>query len=135
MVATPQVTERYIAVSKVRAIVRAEIKRWTDTVLEPAIGQAIGDVVRECERRCTEKFEAAMKEFAYKGAWEQVKQYRAGNFVSFASGIWHCNSDTREKPGTNGDWALAVPKARDGRDYTPPPPAPPGGPRSVRSQR
>ena len=136
---TAQTTERYISVSKVRAIVRAEIGKNNEE-FEQAIGEALRTLLGEAEARCValeariNRLEAALAERRYVGQWEHGKQYRAGNLTTFASGIWHANADTREKPGTNGDWSCAVPKGRDGKDFTPPPPASPGGPRSVRSQ-
>jgi hypothetical protein len=104
--------QTFVAKDRTRAMIRAEIKRNNEAI-ERAIGTALGTLLREVEARVnaleakTNRLEAAMAEFAYKGAWEQVKQYRRGNFVSFGGGIWHANVDTREKPGVNGDWALA----------------------------
>jgi hypothetical protein len=138
-----QVNERYIAQSAVRSMIAATI-RANNIETEKAVGEAlrvvIGELKREAEARCAaleaqiNRLQSAVEQFRYVGQWEQ-KPYRAGNFVTFASGIWHANNDTRERPGVNGDWSVAVPKGRDGKDFTPPPPASPGGPRSVRTAR
>ena len=70
------------------------------------------------------RLETAQQEFSYKGNWQEGKQYKRGNFVTLGS-VWHANVDTRSKPGSDSDWALVVPKPRDGRDgkdYVPPEP-------------
>jgi hypothetical protein len=130
---------RFVAKSNLHAVVRAEIKRYTDDVLAEAIAQAMGDLVRECERRCTAKLEDAMKEFVFKGQWDEGKRYRQRNLVSMGGAIYYCNADSTEtRPGTGTDWALLVPKPRDGRDgkdMTPPEPPEPPERRTVRSQR
>ena len=98
----------------------------------------MGDLVRECERRCTEKIEDAMRELAFKGAWQEGQRYLKRNLVSMGGAIFYCAVDSTElRPGVGIDWALLVPKPRDGKDgkdFTLPPPAP-GGPRMVRSSR
>ena len=117
MVVETQVNERYIAVSKVRAIVRSEIKQFVHDVLEPGIGEAVGDLVRECERRCTEKLEDAMRELVFKGAWQEGQRYRKRNLVSMGGATFYCAVDSTElRPGNGSDWLVFSPKPRDGRD-------------------
>ena len=53
--------QRFVAELKLREIVRAEIKQFTDNVLAPGIATAIGALVRECELRCATKL-AALEE-------------------------------------------------------------------------
>ena len=55
-------------------------------------------------------------------------------FWSVAGAIYLCSADTQSRLGNVGDWILAVPRARDGRngkDYVPPEPAQ----RTTRSHR
>ena len=130
-------SEHFIAKSRIHAAVRAEITK-NNVAIEHAIGTALGTLLREVEERLASKLEEAMKEFIFKGAWTEGKRYRQRNFVSIGGAVYYCNADTDTRPGTSDDWSLLVPKPRDGKDgkdFTPPPPLAPGGPRSVRSQR
>lgn len=55
----------------------------------------------------------------YRGVWKEGETYTRGDMVTWASQIWHCNTETTEKPGdTNPQWTLAVRKGRDARDRT-----------------
>lgn len=54
----------------------------------------------------------------YRGVFAAVEKYVPGDMVTWAGSTWHCNNETTEKPGTNGDWTLAVKQGRDGRDRT-----------------
>jgi hypothetical protein len=44
----------------------------------------------------------------YCGVFEIGRQYQEGNFVTDHGSIWHCNATTRQRPGGNSDWTLAV---------------------------
>ena len=77
----------------------------------------------------------AMSEFKFVGQWQEIKTYKAGNFVTTGGQVWHCNSDTNSRPGMDSTWSLAVKSGRDGRDGKDFVPEPPGGPRTVRSMR
>jgi hypothetical protein len=116
--ASEQINEqRYVAAEKIRAVMQAELKRWSHDVLEPGIAEAIGTLVRECERRCMEKIEGAAMEFAFKGAWTDGHRYRKRNIVSLGGAVYYCSADiTETRPGVGDDWLLLVPKPRDGRD-------------------
>lgn len=52
----------------------------------------------------------------YRGVFQSDQQYEAGDLATFGGSVWHCNNATTEKPGTNGNWTLAVKAGRDGRD-------------------
>ena len=82
----------------VRAIVRAEIRRFADDVLAEAIGKSIGMMARESELRFAAKLEETTKEFAYKGQWADGGQYKRGNFVSMGGQVYHANADTSRVP-------------------------------------
>ena len=81
-----------------------------------AIGQAIGRVVKE---RCAELeaqidgLRSEMKEFTFKGAFQESRKYKRGNFCSQGGAVYYCAVDTTTRPGTDDK---AVPRARDGRD-------------------
>jgi hypothetical protein len=133
---------RFVASSMVRAMVRAEIRKFADDILAPAIGQSISELMRESEVRAAALeakivgLQDAMTQFAYKGAWTE-RQYRRGNFVSMCGQIYHANADTTARPGTDATWVLAVRSGRDGRDGKDAAPAEPPEPRkpTMRPQR
>ena len=84
------------------------------------------------------RLETAMQEFKFVGQWQEIKTYKAGNFVSMGGQIYHANVDTNSRPATDSTWTLAVKSGRDGRDgkdgaLSPKQTEPP--PRTVRSQR
>jgi hypothetical protein len=138
MSAAAQVTERYVASSEVHRIVRAEIKRFTDDVLAPGIAQAIGELVRESEARLVARIAALedrMKEFRFVGQWAEFKTYKAGNFCSMGGQIFHANTDTQSRPGTDSTWTLACKSGRDGRDGKHATPSEPPTQRTTRSHR
>ena len=130
----------YIASSKIRAEARKEFNSIFEEVLAEAIGKAIGIRVGEAEARCAaleaklNGLQAAISEFRFVGQWHEGKSCRAGNFVTTGGQVWHCNTDTNSRPGTDSTWTLAVKSGRDGRDGKDAPTEPPA-PRTVRSQR
>ena len=105
-----------VSTETVRAMVRAEIRKFADDVMAEAIGRCIGEMAREVEARFVAKLEEATKEFAYKGVWTENTTYRRGNFVSMGGQVYHCNADTKSRPGTDSSWSLACKSGRDGRD-------------------
>lgn len=52
------------------------------------------------------------RELKYLGAFRGGQQYKAGNLVSHAGGLWHANEDTSETPGKSNAWTLAVKSGR-----------------------
>lgn len=55
----------------------------------------------------------------YKGYWQPSQVYSPGDMVTFGGSLWHCNSDTTERPAETPDctkWTLAARKGRDGKD-------------------
>lgn len=53
----------------------------------------------------------------YCGVWKEGSTHRRGDFVTWASSVWHCNAkETTQKPGNgSADWQLAVKRGEDGR--------------------
>jgi hypothetical protein len=78
--------------------------------------------------------EVRLAEFAFKGTWSEGHRYCKRNLVSMGGAIYYCNVDATDmRPGISPDWALLVPKpkdGRDGRDATEPPEQ-----RTVRGER
>lgn len=53
----------------------------------------------------------------YQGVYREGHEYAYGDMVTFGGSVWHCDkAGTSEKPGTGGDWRLAIKKGRDGKD-------------------
>jgi collagen type III alpha len=53
----------------------------------------------------------------YRGVFSDGKTYERGDVATWGGSVWHCNSETNEKPGDGSkNWTLAVKKGRDGRD-------------------
>ena len=78
------------------------------------MGLVVAAIQQEFDAKLA-RLESAMQEFRYCGTWIDGRVYKRGNFVTLGA-VWHCNDTTLSRPGTNNDWALAVPKPRDGRD-------------------
>lgn len=60
---------------------------------------------------------AALPTLEYRNVYQPDTEYRAGQCVTWAGSLWHCNAPTKSRPGDgNPDWTLAVKKGRDGKD-------------------
>jgi hypothetical protein len=49
----------------------------------------------------------------YRGVWKSEARYDAGDITTDGGSMWHCNRSTMARPGTSGDWTLAVKRGRD----------------------
>lgn len=55
--------------------------------------------------------------FKYMGSYVEGMEYSKGNFATHQGSLWHCNFDTKERPGTGSySWTLAAKRGSDGRD-------------------
>lgn len=54
----------------------------------------------------------------YKGVFKDGDTYQCGDTVTLGGSLWHCNTETKEKPSTCDDWTLVAKKGRDGKSYT-----------------
>lgn len=54
----------------------------------------------------------------YKGVFKDGESYQAGDTVTWAGSLWHCDAETTDKPGeiNSKGWTLAAKRGRDGRD-------------------
>lgn len=53
----------------------------------------------------------------YRGVFREGELYRRGDTCSYGGHIWHCDTDTKDKPdGAERCWTMAMRKARDGKD-------------------
>ena len=92
-----------------------------------AFGTAVADAVKGFVARevasLRSEFELRVKmleqrgTLEYLGVHEAGAQYVKGQFVTAFGSLWHCNSTTRESPGTGTPaWTLAAKRGRDARD-------------------
>jgi len=52
----------------------------------------------------------------YRGVFKDGECYEKGDTVTWAGSLWHCNAETKDKPGEGSDqWTLAVKKGRDAK--------------------
>lgn len=52
----------------------------------------------------------------YRGVWVQGRVYARGDCVTVGGSIYHCDSDTVNRPGAGGaGWTLAVKEGKDAR--------------------
>ncbi len=62
------------------------------------------------------KAEIAVSTMIYRGVFVDGKAYAKGDTVTWAGSLWHCNGETKDKPGEGSDlWTLAVKKGRDAK--------------------
>jgi hypothetical protein len=64
----------------------------------------------ESRIRALEQRPAGMK---YVGVWRTGLGYEPGSVATYNGSMWHANVVTTAKPGTNGDWTLAVKHGKD----------------------
>lgn len=79
--------------------------------------------VRDGGRTLVMKFEAGdtahtvehqLDTMIYRGVYRSDQEYLPGDTCQFGGGLWHCDKQTRAKPGEGDDWSLAVRRGRDG---------------------
>lgn len=51
----------------------------------------------------------------YRGVFKDGDDYQCGDVATFGGSLWHCDKETKEKPGTSNSWTLAAKKGRDGK--------------------
>ncbi|MBI4290584.1 MAG: carbohydrate-binding family V/XII protein [Betaproteobacteria bacterium] len=86
------------------------------TVLGVRMGEKVTTPMNEriaaLEARMTE-VEARAASLRYCGVWEEGSAYAQGNFVTHSGSVWHANTTTTSRPGTDATWTLAVKHGRD----------------------
>lgn len=89
----------------------ADQKR-TDAILQ-MLGMARAERFAGIERRLAELERSPLR---YDGPHETGKSYTRGTFVTARGSLWHCDTDTAERPGESDAWTLAVKRGQDGRN-------------------
>lgn len=54
----------------------------------------------------------------YRGVFKEGSEYERGDMVTWGGNLWHCDTPTKDKPGTE-NWTIAAKKGRDGKDAKP----------------
>jgi hypothetical protein len=100
----------------------ADMQGYDETFWTAVAEEVRGFVTREIEKLKSD-FELRVKmlegrgTLEYLGVHEAGAQYVKGQFVTAFGSLWHCNSTTRESPGTGTPaWTLAAKRGRDGKD-------------------
>ena len=60
-------------------------------------------------------YELQFPVIVYRGVFKEGESYERGDTVTWGGSLWHCDTPTKEKPGTEA-WTLAAKKGRDGKD-------------------
>ena len=63
----------------------------------------------------THSYELVLPIPIYRDVFKEGEEYQRGDLVTWGGSLWHCDTPTKAKPGTD-DWTLAVKKGRDGKD-------------------
>jgi len=76
--------------------------------------KAVGQVIRQTVE---ELVECRLGDFGYRGVWTEGSEYKRGNFVTHDGSLFHCNIDTKNRPGRDPvSWSLCVKRGQDGKD-------------------
>lgn len=65
----------------------------------------------------TETYDIGLEHPIYRGVFKEAETYERGDTVTWAGSLWHCDAQTKDKPGEGaGAWTLAAKRGRDGKD-------------------
>ena len=101
-----------------------EAAGW-QVILDPVVKTALvqdADDPRVFEFKSVHAFGKANAEritlpaMIYRGVFVDGKQYGRGDTVTWGGSLWHCDADTKEKPGDGSSWTLSAKRGRDGKD-------------------
>jgi hypothetical protein len=104
------------------------IKRTVPVRRKPRKGKPALKLYEAMGRATAEAIAAAIKPLAdriaaleasptkFVGIWTQGTEYQARSITSHDGSMWHCNENTKTKPGTSPAWTLCVKRGRDGKD-------------------
>jgi len=84
------------------------------TWLAPAIADQLLSVVGPLRARI-QALEKSQTKLAYGGVWKADREYDVGTLCTFDGSLWHANTKTSDRPGTSGEWTLAVKRGRDAK--------------------
>src|SRR4030095_16703706 len=75
--------------------------------IAPVVGDYVAKMIKPLANRISElENRPTLK---YTGVFEIGRTYEPGNVATDRGAMWHCNSQTRQRPGDGGsDWTLCV---------------------------
>lgn len=78
---------------------------------------ARGFVFRFARGSEVKQFPFTIPVLIYRGVFREGDEYQPGDTVTWAGSLWHCDEETKEKPGDGQKaWTLAAKRGRDGKD-------------------
>lgn len=88
------------------------VRKW----VQPAF-EKVGHRLAKAEARIAAlEANLANGPFKFMGPYTEGMDYTKGNFVVHQGSLWHCNHDTRDRPGSGYAWTLAAKRGADGKD-------------------
>lgn len=81
--------------------------------VQPTDERTLELIFEQGDRR--EIYELVFPVAVYRGVYKEGEGYVRGDMVTWGGSLWHCDAETKDKPGTD-DWTLACKKGRDGKD-------------------
>ena len=109
-------------ITSAKPVTYKALARIADDAILPAIKQLQERCkaleVEAAELRAKNKeLEARPPALSYKGVWVEGSTYTRGECVTDHGAVWHCNLDTRSRPGTSHrDWTMCVARGKPGRN-------------------
>jgi hypothetical protein len=73
--------------------------------------QVLGAVVRRVFDAVTDEIDkriAANPSVRHVGTWKEGRQYRSGDLVTHARGLWLAKRNSKQRPGSSDDYQLIV---------------------------
>lgn len=72
-------------------------------------------------------FDLRVPAVMYRGIYQAGDTYESGDLCTFGGSLWHCNAETKDKPGEgSAPWSLCAKRGRDGKSGEPGKPGSPG---------
>lgn len=84
-----------------------------DFDIQPKDERTLELIFEQGDRR--EIYELVFPVVVYRGVFKDGDEYDRGDMVTWGGSLWHCDTPTKDKPGTES-WTLAAKKGRDGKD-------------------
>ena len=81
--------------------------------IQPTDERTIEMIFEQGDRR--EIYELVFPVPVYRDVFKEGEEYQRGDLVTWGGSLWHCDTPTKAKPGTD-EWTLAAKKGRDGKD-------------------
>lgn len=91
------------------AIITDEMRGLVDRAVAERVEKALADITARYEEKLAE-----LTDLTHKGLWEQGKEYRRGQYVTWGGSTFVAMEDQpKGKPGDSSSWFLAARRGRD----------------------